>query len=51
MVRIEKRECMECGATFERDMDDPKVKKAYANMGVVADQCDACLRKWAKENR
>jgi DNA-directed RNA polymerase subunit RPC12/RpoP len=27
MTNIQKIECMECGKIFERDMDDPKVKK------------------------
>jgi hypothetical protein len=48
---IQKRKCMECGAEFERDMDNPKWIKMYENMGACADQCIPCLRKWAKEER
>lgn len=49
MTNIQEVECMECGKKFKRDMDDPKVKRAIQNMGVVADQCDSCLRKWIAE--
>lgn len=36
---------MECNDEFERDMDDPKVKALYNEMGTVADQCNRCLKK------
>jgi len=42
---LSERKCMECDATFKRDMNDPKWKRAYAEMGAVADQCIPCLRK------
>lgn len=39
--------CMECGADFERyaSFQDKLAKE----MGVCCDQCDKCMRKWAKE--
>lgn len=49
MVNIQKIKCMECGQEFERDMDDPKVKLMYADMGAVADQCNKCLRDMLRE--
>ena len=41
-----KLKCMECNKEFERDVDTPQYKKALANMGIVAQQCNSCLRKW-----
>lgn len=48
MTNIIRRRCLECGEWFERDMDEPKFRKAYEQMGALADQCDRCLRKMLK---
>ena len=50
MVNIKTIKCLECGKEFTRDMDNPKVIKAYEQMGAVADQCSECLRKWLGSN-
>jgi DNA-directed RNA polymerase subunit RPC12/RpoP len=48
-MNMQKRKCMECGEEFERDMDNPKVIRAYEQMGALADQCPKCLRKMVEE--
>lgn len=51
MTDMQEIECMECGKKFERDMDNPRVRKAVQSMGVVADQCPDCLRKWLEREK
>lgn len=46
---IKELECMECNKKFKRDVDTPEYKKMCADMGIVAQQCDECLKEWAKQ--
>jgi hypothetical protein len=46
IMALQQIECMECGKKFSRDVKEPKWQKIYAELGVVADQCDDCLQEY-----
>ena len=46
---IKELKCMECGDMFKRDVDSPEYKKMLADMGIVAQQCDKCIKEWVED--